>query len=192
MEKSSLSSQNFNQSVVKILSIHKTNWIKKKKEKKKRKAKGKKCDRRRLREIVRTLQRWRRGRLKRFGGSGQERRCGKWIRINISSSIAWLLRKKKNVPIIQSCPAVNGAGCILLFFCVTLALFTKLQMISFCYLTFFFFFPQLVQLVLKELSIAFEMVQYLNDIVLREATDVFFSLAISVATRRILEIYSPS
>lgn len=65
-------------------------------------------------------------------------------------------------------------------------------MISFCYLTFFFFFPQLVQLVLKELSIAFEMVQYLNDIVLREATDVFFSLAISVATRRILEIYSPS
>lgn len=27
MEKSSLSSQNFNQSLVKILSIHKTNWI---------------------------------------------------------------------------------------------------------------------------------------------------------------------
>lgn len=111
MEKSSLSSQNFNQSVVKILSIHKTNWIKKEK------AKGKKCDRRRLREILRTLQRWRRGRLKRFG-AGQERRCGKWIRINISSSIAWLLRK--NVPIIQSCPAVNGACCILLFLCNSL------------------------------------------------------------------------
>lgn len=40
MEKSSLSSQNFNQNVVKILSIHKTN-LKKKGEKKKKKAKEK-------------------------------------------------------------------------------------------------------------------------------------------------------
>lgn len=44
------------------------------------------------------------GEAKRFR-AGQERRCGKWIRINISSSIAWLLRK--NIPIIQSRPAVN-------------------------------------------------------------------------------------
>lgn len=71
IEKSSLSSQNFNQNVVKILSIHKTNFKKKRESKRK-----KKCDRRRLREIVRTLQRWRRGRLKRFR-AGQERRCGK-------------------------------------------------------------------------------------------------------------------
>ena len=57
---------------------------------------------------------------------------------------------------------------------------------------FLFFFFQLVHLVLKELSIVIEMVQYLNDIILREATDVFFSLAISVVTRQILERYSLS
>lgn len=55
-------------------------------------------------------------RLKRFR-AGQERRCGKWIRINISSSIAWLLRK--NVPLIQSCPAVNGAHLYFCCLCVT-------------------------------------------------------------------------
>ena len=61
MEKSSLSSQNFNQSLVKILSIHKTNWIKKKK------AKETKCDRRRLREIVKDFAKMEE-RLKRFRG----------------------------------------------------------------------------------------------------------------------------
>lgn len=41
MEKSSLSSQNFNQSVVKILSIYKTNWIEKKNKRERKKQKEK-------------------------------------------------------------------------------------------------------------------------------------------------------
>lgn len=61
-----------------------------------------------------------------------------------------------------------------------MALFIKLQMISFSYLTIHFFFFKLLHLVLRDLSIAFEVVQYLylNHIILREATDVFFSFAI--------------
>lgn len=108
MEKPSLSSQNFNQSLVKILSIHKTNWKKKRKQRKKmwqEKVERNSKDFAKMEE-----------RLKRFG-AGQERRCGKWIRINNSSSIAWLLRK--NVPLIQSCHAVNGAYLYFCYFCVT-------------------------------------------------------------------------
>lgn len=94
MEKSSLSSQNFNQSVVKILSIHKTNWINKDKAKEK-KMWQKKVERN-SKDFAKMEER-----LK-GSGAGQERR-GKWIRINISSSIAWLLRKKCPYNPILSC-----------------------------------------------------------------------------------------
>lgn len=78
MNKSSLSFQNFNQ--VEILHIHKTNLKKQKKKKRKKtkegreknQVKAKKHDRRRLREILRTLQRWRKGRQKKDqDGSGK-------------------------------------------------------------------------------------------------------------------------
>lgn len=94
MEKSSLSSQNFNQSLVKILSIHKTNWTNKEKAKEK-------CDRRRLREIVRTLQRWRIG-LKVQGRSGRTL----W---EVNSDQHFFIHSLTSVPIIQSCPVVNEA-----------------------------------------------------------------------------------
>lgn len=73
MNKSSSSFQNFNQ--VEILHIHKTNFKKKRKRRKEGKNQvkaKKKHDRRRLREILRTLQRWRKGRLKKGqDGSGK-------------------------------------------------------------------------------------------------------------------------
>lgn len=106
MEKSSLSCQNFNQRVVKILSSHKTNWIKTKKRKQKKKKMWQEKVERNCKGLCKDG-----GEAKRFR-AGQERRCGKWIRINISSSIAWLLRK--SIPIIQSRPAVNVS---LMYFC---------------------------------------------------------------------------
>lgn len=71
MNKSSSSFQNFNQ--VEILHIHKTNFKKKENEGRKKSSESKKKhDRRRLREILRTLQRWRKGRLKKGqDGSGK-------------------------------------------------------------------------------------------------------------------------
>lgn len=71
--------------------------------------------------------------------AGQERHFGRWNRINISSSIAWHLRKSIN-PIIQSCP-----WCVLLFLgnslwsgATQLALLINLQM-------YFYYLPSLLQ-----------------------------------------------
>jgi len=60
----------------------------------------------------------------------------------------------------------------------------KLQMISFSCMTIRVF--QLLHLALRELSISFEIVQYLylNDIIEREATDVFLSITIFVISHQ--------